>query len=63
MVRSGRKRDGFDVSQIRFIPGASEKFMGAVYSNRTEIRHRCPWVRSPRRIGAMEARELGKLAL
>ncbi len=34
-----------------------------MYSVRTEIRHRCPWVRSPRRFGPTDARELGKLAL
>ena len=36
MVRSGRKRDKFDASQIWLISGAREKFVGAVYGNRTE---------------------------
>lgn len=29
---------------------------------RTKNRHRCPWVRSLRRVGAIQPRELGKLA-
>ncbi len=32
-------------------------------SVRTEIRHRCFWVSSPRLVGPTDARELGKLAL
>lgn len=35
---------------------------GASLRIRTENQHRCPWVRSPRRVGVIRARELGKLA-
>ena len=31
-------------------------------ADRTEIRHRCPWLRRPRRVGTNELREIGNLA-
>ena len=49
--------------RLRPTPGPRESFLEAVSLVRTEIRHRCPWVRSPRRVGPTDVRELGKLAL
>ena len=40
-----------------------KRLVARISGNRTENREGCPWLKRPRRIGIMESREFGKLAL
>jgi len=51
MARTGRRGEWGAYGPFRRSPGPMKRGPGRIPRARTENRHRCPWVRSPRRLG------------
>ena len=62
--RHGEKRTKEGNSRkVKLRPRVNEKVTKRISRNRTENREGCPWLKRPRRIGVIESREFGKIAL